>query len=207
MIIDLTTTTSNVFSERTKLNARLSDITIYLFDDSFESTSGRALTQKHANVFVPMSYQKGVKVAFESLRFFLESLSSEKLKEKELIINIAGNSISRFGRYDLWQPRLNAFVYVLLWNAKKVVEAKGIKMSVRSGGQSGADWAGLVAANAIGINGVGLFPAGFRQRDDTNKDFFSTKEQIVLSLSGETVQLLKEIEQQQKVLNERKSKF
>lgn len=205
MIIELTTTSSNGFSERTKINAKSSNLTIYLYDENFETTSGRTLTQKYAQVFIPMCYQKGVKAAVELLKNSLEDLKIEKLKEKEFIINIAGNSISRFGSYDLWQPRLNAFMYVLLFNTKKVVESKGLRLSVRSGGQSGADWAGLIAANAIGLNGVGLFPAGFRQRDDTNKDCFSTREHVAFILSGETVRLLKEIEQRQMLLNERKA--
>lgn len=190
--IDWQCTSSSGYAQRTKINAQSAAITIYVFDTDFEHTSGRTLTQKHAKCLVPMRYQDGAKGAWESLQKVLDDWLKSSANGTDAVcqINVAGNSISRFGSTYQMQPKVNGFVYLVLEKAQHYLQQHGKTLAVRSGGQSGADWAGLVAAHALEVQAVGLFPAGFRQRMDDGTDVLGSIEQLERTVVEQCAQLL-----------------
>lgn len=95
-------------------------------------------------------------------------------------LNIAGNGIYTLLGYGWGQCKVNQFVYDVL---RPVTEHLLIS-SIMSGGQTGVDIAGLVAAYKLGIPCTGLFPKGFIMRDFTGVDRSYPKEQIESNIIG-----------------------
>lgn len=91
------------------------------------------------------------------------------------VVNVAGNGIYTYAKHGITQVTVNDMVRQVLhqidthWPLEKVV----------SGGQSGADLAGLVAAAKIGIPCVGTWPNGFKMRFEDGVDRNHTREQIM----------------------------
>ena len=85
-------------------------------------------------------------------------------------LNIAGNGIYTFAKYGITQKRLNElvtnFIYHLISAGCKIT-------SLRSGGQTGADEAGLIAGDRLGLVTTCLCPKGWRFRDINNQDIKS----------------------------------
>jgi predicted DNA-binding WGR domain protein len=84
------------------------------------------------------------------------------------------NGLSTLALHGWSQGRINAFVYMVV---AKVAEHWSITKIV-SGGQTGADIAGLVAAVALQIPAIGTLPHGFRQRDEQGNDHRHTEATI-----------------------------
>ena len=81
-------------------------------------------------------------------------------------INIAGNGMHTLHKHGWTQERANGYVFEAL---AKVHEHWPIGRII-SGGQTGIDTAGIVAARAIGIPATALLPRGFVQRDRDGAD-------------------------------------
>ncbi len=164
----LTLSASSVagYSERTRVNAQESHLTVYFYDARYHQTSGMRLTQKYSRAFVPLCVNVGQQKqqAQEILRA-IKALSSVQ-NRSSFVLNIAGNGISRFDK-KMTQCELNAYVYECLREVEKELQEP---WEIRSGGQTGADWAGLVAGCALGKPVLGYFPKGFLQRDEKLKD-------------------------------------
>lgn len=97
----------------------------------------------------------------------------EYLKENKCTsLNIAGNGIYTFIKYGVSQERLNDlvtnFIHHLISTGCNIT-------SLRSGGQTGADEAGLVAGDRLGLKTICLCPKGWRFRDVHNQDIKSEK--------------------------------
>ena len=91
-------------------------------------------------------------------------------ENKVTSINIAGNGIYTFTKYGVTQERLNDlvtnFIHHLISTGCNIT-------SLRSGGQTGADEAGLVAGDRLNLTTTCLCPKGWRFRDINNQDIKS----------------------------------
>jgi hypothetical protein len=87
-------------------------------------------------------------------------------------INVAGNGIYTLNKYGWTQEKVNRIVYDILnlvnqyWKIEKIV----------SGGQTGVDLAGGVAAYKLGIDCVMTLPKGFKMRFENGKDYDHSEE-------------------------------
>ena len=156
------TSKSNSYSSRTRENANWSDITIALAQDF--NTAGEKLTKSAAgNKYVSSILAAESNDASE----IAENLYNQiKTKEKtdNLKINIAGNGISRMKQSQSYYNDLMTQILMKL-------QDKGVTISeIRSGGQTGIDEAGIIAAQRLGIPNEVHSPANFMFRDESGKD-------------------------------------
>lgn len=99
-----------------------------------------------------------------------------KLKEKDLhVINVAGNGIYTYQKHGFTQEGVNNMVRLIL---EKVSEHWKIEHVV-SGGQTGADLAGLIAAAHLDIDCTGMWPKGYKMRFEDGIDVTHTPAQIM----------------------------
>lgn len=98
----------------------------------------------------------------------------KKLKDSDCrVLNVAGNGIYTFSKHGWTQNLVNSMMQYLIetvhqhWRIDKIV----------SGGQSGADIAGLIVAERLGIPSTGMWPKGFKMRFENGVDVCHTKEQ------------------------------
>lgn len=122
------------------------------------STAGEKLTTKAAQ-------NKGI-VHLDARNFATGWLPAsrelyKKLKDKDLkVVNVAGNGIYTYAKHGFTQEGVNRMVQMVLdqvhqhWTLEHVV----------SGGQTGSDFAGLLAAANLDIPCTGLWPKGFKMR-------------------------------------------
>lgn len=153
-------TASSAYPPRTFANAKSADLTLAFAVDF--TTPGEQLTKKAAgnNYF-----------AIESTQKISQSVALlTKLVEPHMVLNIAGNAMPRFSADGWCQDQVNWWVFRVL---------RGLKFtSVVCGGQTGADWAGAVAAYALKKDVKVLMPRGFLQRDEHNRDVTNTEEEL-----------------------------
>jgi hypothetical protein len=168
-MIELLCHKSSSYAPRTYHNAS-QGVTLAIAAD--HNTAGERLTQKAANG----------KIAFiDATQFKDQWLDCARqlyvqLKRNDCrVVNVAGNGIYTLAKYDITQVMMNDMVRQILfqvdqfWKLDKVV----------SGGQSGADLAGLIAAAKIGIPCTGMWPAGFKMRHEDGVDRTHTYEQVM----------------------------
>ena len=138
---------------RTKENAHGADVTVAFAVDF--TTAGERLTKREAGArYIGIPFGSDVAAAAEALEGFIVARNGSTL-------NVAGNGIYTMAEHGVSQARCNEWVYEVL---AKVVARRTLTL-IRSGGQTGIDQAGLVAALALGIPALGLFPKSFRQRN------------------------------------------
>lgn len=159
------------YPSRTYRNA-LADITLVFAIDY--TTSGELCTKK-AVFSQNKMYQKATSDTFQ---YIIDSIVS--LKKSEVTINIAGNGMYTFNKYNVTQDRLNYEVHTYLEQLKISLENRDIKISlIRSGGQTGADEAGILAAIKLGIPALIVCPNGYRYRtineNIANKESFCNR--------------------------------
>lgn len=152
---------STSYPVRTRENAEWSDITIALAENF--STAGEKLTQRVA----------GAKYVSHSLsnsndpQAIADSIYDQivaKGKVKNLKLNIAGNGI-----YTLTQPQ--EYYNNLLTEVLSILQSKGVTFSaIRSGGQTGIDEAGIIAAQRLNIPSIVHTTSDFKFRGKDNKD-------------------------------------
>lgn len=137
------------------------------------STAGEKLTTKAA--------QKNGIVHLDAWEFSNSWIPAarqlyKKLKEKDLhVINVAGNGIYTYAKKGFTQEGVNSMVRLVL---KQVSEHWRVDHIV-SGGQTGADLAGLVAAAQLDIECTGMWPKGYKMRFEDGIDRNHTQEQIM----------------------------
>jgi hypothetical protein len=154
------------YAARTRYNAEMSDLTAAFALDF--TTSGELLTKRAAGdklVEIPLTVEW-----IEAARVLWKALYHRDAHT----LNIAGNGLSTLALHGWSQGRINAFVYMVV---AKVAEHWSIT-NIVSGGQTGADIAGLVAAVALQIPAIGTLPHGFRQRDEQGNDHCHTEKTI-----------------------------
>lgn len=101
------------------------------------------------------------------------------LNKPSITVNIAGNGIFTFNKHDIPQDNVDNAIYNYLVVFLKWMKEIGVKVElIRSGGQTGADEAGIKAAIKLGIPALIVCPKGYKYRTVTenvaNKErFFS----------------------------------
>lgn len=150
--------TSSSYGPRTYVNAKSAELTVAFAADF--TTAGERLTHKAAGdryLSIPLEEDplQAARVLYKALR-----------DGGAHTLNVAGNGIYTLARHGWTQERVNAYLYAVL---AKVHEHWPLH-HVRSGGQTGVDLAGVVAAYALGIDAEALLPKGFVQRGTDKVD-------------------------------------
>lgn len=137
------------------------------------STAGEKLTTKAS--------QKNGIIHVDALNFADNWLHSSRelyklLRDKDLrVVNVAGNGIYTYARKGFTQEGVNSMVRMILdqvnthWKLDHVV----------SGGQTGADIAGLIAAAHLDIECTGMWPKNYKMRFEDGVDVNHTPKQIM----------------------------
>jgi hypothetical protein len=153
---------SQAYAIRTGENARYGHVTIQLAINF--NTAGEQRTVKSAgNKLVKSDMNKSVDEIVSEL---IDQLNDKNLPTEGLKINIAGNGIYTFAQQGVTQSELNDKVTAIL----RGLLDNGIDISeIRSGGQTGIDEAGVIAARRLGIKTSIVAPKGWLFRDKDNK--------------------------------------
>lgn len=153
-MIEICAHTSPYYSARTIRNANDGHITVAFAVDF--NTAGERLTRGCARgKYLPIPLD-------------LDPVAAARLIYKWLrdraagfpVVNVAGNGMSTLAKHRWTQDRANRHVF----DALSKVHAHWPIRRVISGGQTGIDMAGIVAAHALGIDARALLPRDFRQR-------------------------------------------
>lgn len=146
------------YRNRTYINAAGADITL-AFAVNF-STPGEILTKKAVLSSGKLYYPIPIKI--ENWEETVNDLANILLVSGCHTLNIAGNGIYTLSRYGISQEMCDNFVLNTLL---KLIKQYSININfIRSGGQTGADEAGIKAAEALGIDSECYFPKGWRFR-------------------------------------------
>ncbi len=156
------------YSPRTFANAKVADLTV-AFAVEF-CTAGEKCTHKAAgDRYVSIDILRSSPI--EAARVLWKHCNRWEVQT----LNIAGNGIYTLANHEWSQERINQYVYDVLAILTKYLPI----FKIVSGGQTGVDIAGLVAAYKLGIPCVGTLPKGFIQRDFSGRDREYPKERIV----------------------------
>ena len=187
--LKITTSTSNWFKPRTIDNINNSHITIAFANDF--STAGEQLTTNEANKrnkylrpgsgrdtkHIPMSNLEALNNPKETAKEIAEFFKKRYSNSKTFVLNIAGNGIYSLNRVTT-QQELNSKMRDVL--KELMNELPNTEIIVRSGGQTGMDLAGVVAAYSLGLKTIIHMPSGYRIRTKENKDMsFKSKEEFI----------------------------
>lgn len=176
--LSLSQTVSSNYAPRTIENATSADLTLYFHAPGVESSSGRTLTESHSNRFLPIVVFDDPPI--EAANRVLEILQPYPFP----VINIAGNRQHKFG-VKRTQSDVTKYVLEVLTHVTTFKKIHGF----RTGGQTGADWGGLIAGVLLDVPTVALFPAGFRQQYMNRKNIDHTQDEILAKIK-ESVDLL-----------------
>lgn len=178
---------STSYKPRTMHNAHTADLTV-AFAEDFNSAGERLTKREAGNRYVAIPLNTDPLVAARMLYAACK-------KHNVSTLNVAGNGIyslsgqwsqgqlkdnQKFQTLDEdqlvneFQVSLNQWVYLVI---SKVHEFWPLTNLI-SGGQTGADWAGGVAGEAIGLNVTMTFPKHFLQRDEHHQDVTQDQETV-----------------------------
>lgn len=157
------------YGHRTWANAAWSDITLALatdFSSPGEITTRRAAGDKYLRYQLTRNLkrlttfnQEGQRAARKIARMIREHTC---YKEDGIRLNIAGNGLVTLLKSGVDTRTVAAFIGLIFSACKE----EGVKiLEVRSGGQSGVDEAGIIAAQRAKMQCSILAPKGFRWRD------------------------------------------
>lgn len=159
------------YRARTELNANSADLTIACAED-YES-SGEILTHKLA---VARGEERYLKLPLSMKPIEAARLLWKRCKALNVrTLNIAGNGIYTLKEFGWTDDSVNEWMYQVI---KQVSEHHQFDLII-SGGQTGADFAGGVAAEALGIDAVMTFPKGFKQRTLIHYELIQTEEDVL----------------------------
>lgn len=166
---------SSGYRARTKYNADSADVTIAFAADY--RTAGEQLTASVAG---------NKYVRFEgSMSDFIEAIVKKLRSVNGTSLNVAGNGIYTWTKHGKTQEQINKAMYDVLKLVNKYVPLSKIV----TGGQTGSDIAGAIAARALGIPVEVTMPQGFLQRDAASKDSRHTREDILKQIEDGAAQL------------------
>jgi predicted NAD-dependent protein-ADP-ribosyltransferase YbiA (DUF1768 family) len=163
MAIRFTESESWNYQERTRENARSADVTAAFAVDF--TTAGERLTRRcaeeagRAYVGIQLPQNRDVLRSWEFARKAAERIENYISFADKAVINVAGN-----GLYTLPGNVSQEDVDVLLTKTLMYLSMVRDVVSVRSGGQTGVDEAGVKAAEALGIPALVHAPKGWRMR-------------------------------------------
>ena len=182
MAIEITTSNATGYRQRTIENAAAADVTIAFAKDF--TTAGEILTKKSvlsANKFyIPVNLNplnlSDWSEAFAASKKILSDLNDNPmLAGKEFSLNIAGNGLTSFPP-SVSQQEIDLFMARTLLIVQHATE--GCIRSVRSGGQTGIDEAGVKAADILGIKSLVNGPADYLLRIRNGKNYFDIKNEV-----------------------------
>lgn len=157
---------SSGYRERTKFNADSADVTVAIAKDF--TTAGERLTRTVAG-------NRYTHFGFGDARKDGRALAQLMQQRGATSLNVAGNGIYTLAKHGMTQAEVNQHVYELLSEAHAINPITKIV----SGGQTGVDIAGAVAAKALGIDAVITLPQGFLQRNEAREDRRLSRAEIV----------------------------
>lgn len=167
-MIEICQHTSSNYAHRTKYNASSADVTIALAFDL--NTHGEKLTKKSAGAkYIGFSIDKNSCVN-DIVREIYAFLMIKKAKS----VNIAGNGIYTLTEYGCSQRNINLFVF-------RIFESLGRHYNidkVYTGGQTGVDLAGAIAAHMMGHHVIMTLPNGFKQRFADGVDVYQSQSDV-----------------------------
>lgn len=150
------------YADRTRFNVAHSDITIaFVFN---RNSAGTKKTRQIASGTPYIEIDAAKYHPIDAAHKICKKLYEWKLTN--ILVNIAGNSLRTISKLNLPdnidQFWCNNYVYATL---KEVINCVGdaVIAEIISGGQTGFDFAGLVAAHKLGIDYSATFPAQYRQ--------------------------------------------
>lgn len=174
--VELWAHTDPGYRRRTQANAEC-DATMATAADY--STGGERLTKQMAGGrYIPLPLYLDADEAGRRLANFMASKGARSL-------NVAGNGIHTLGAKGWSQPEANAWIFLCLSTANAIHPIE----RVQSGGQTGMDWAGAVAAAKLGLPALILFPQGFKQRGADGVDRGRDPAELMLALGAEAAAL------------------
>lgn len=159
---------SEKYTPRTYFNAHSGDVTIALAVDL--TTAGEKLTHKAAGEKYIGFHLTDDTMAIDVARALYKFMKQRNAKT----LNIAGNGIYTLAKHGCDQHHINSFVLSVV---EKVHQYWPIE-KIFTGGQTGVDLAGAVAAQYLDIPALVTLPKGFVQRFEDKVDRTHTKEQI-----------------------------
>lgn len=157
------------YAKRTYENANAMEVDFTVafavdFSTSGEKCTARAAGDSLVTIQVTDCSDDAVRTASSHLADMLSDMGREPVG-----LNIAGNGIYTFDKHGISQDDVDRFVSKVLAGARE----RGVNIvSIRSGGQSGADEAGIAAAAALGVPAVVRAPKGYVFRKEDNRDYF-----------------------------------
>jgi len=161
---------ARTYPPRTRENAQRADLTV-AFAVDFNS-AGERLTRKAAG-------DKYLAIALETPAVVAARVLYRTLRERNArALNIAGNAIVTLEKHGWTQARANRHLFETL----KLCHEHWPIHSIRSGGQTGIDLAGLIAGHALGIEVAALLPKGFIQRHPDNVDRAHTQADVLAQI-------------------------
>jgi hypothetical protein len=168
---------STKYRARTEHNATSADLTVAWAED-FDS-AGERLTKKLAGDKYLATHLSTDPV--QAARLLYKQCRDRGVR----VLNIAGNGIYSLSDKGWSQGTLNFWVYQVLALVHKHYPLE----MVISGGQTGVDFAGGVAAEVLGLNPVMTFPKDFLQRTLTVYDFTQTEANVIAEVERQVEDL------------------
>ena len=156
------------YAQRTRENAMSADLTLAFADDF--TTAGEKVTEKAAaGNYIAIPLDDAIRDAGRVAKEILDCMTEQE-KSKPITLNIAGNGMYTLSSFNRTQKQVNDIVYDVLTN----LQSEGVTIGkVISGGQSGVDEAGIVAAHSMGISCEVHAPKGWLMRGEDGRDIFS----------------------------------
>ena len=173
-MINLREHKSSSYAPRTYHNAS-QGITLAIAADF--STAGEKLTTKAAGEgrIIHVDAKHFAETWLPSARALYRILRDTNCK----VVNVAGNGIYTLSKHGITQIMMNDMVRQILFQ----VDQHWKLDHVVSGGQSGADLAGLISAEKIGIDSTGMWPNSYKMRFEDGVDRNHTQQEIMEIIS------------------------
>lgn len=154
------------YAPRTYVNAESADLTLAFAIDYH--TAGERLTMKAAGTRRFLMLPLEIDGQEFDVELHVDSIIKKARQNghKEISVNIAGNGAYTLTSFKWEQDRVNRYITSVLNAVNEIIPINKIV----SGGQTGADIAGAVAARVLGIDAVITMPKGYKQRGKDSKD-------------------------------------
>ncbi|MBI6882329.1 hypothetical protein [Pseudomonas putida] len=167
------------YPPRTIHNAKSADLTVAFAVDF--TTYGEERTHDAAGEkYIAIDLGKDIRQAAKDLYI--------QCRDRDVkVLNVAGNGEYTTTEHGWNQDRINLWVYQVL----ALVHKHHPLEMVISGGQTGVDFAGGVAAELLGIEGIMTFPKGYLQRTVKEKALTQSEEAVRITFDTQ-VETLRE---------------
>lgn len=185
------------YPPRTYYNATSAGVTLALALNL--ETAGELLTKKAAeNRYI------GFKLTDDIDDIMIARQLYKKMKQDNVnTLNVAGNGIYTLSEHGCSQDFINYFTYKII---SKVHQHWPIE-KIYTGGQTGVDISGAVTGYLLGIPTEVTLPLGYLQRFEDKKDVTGTREKVFEQIHNGALNIMKKLEEENKVINSSKLKI